>query len=569
MWRRFLLPLTLCACVIAQTHKALSPSGNAASVQGTVLNQLTGKPLDAVHVMLVGYNADHTPAIIYGAMTNAAGHFSIAAILPDEYSIMLERRGFIFAAGPRQNEALPKAVPGMLNLKSGEQLEDVILEMTPRAIISGRVVDEYGDPVMNVNVIAVPLTRQLLLNRFPVEISTNDRGEFRLSLPPGRYYIKAFSWSWSLPDRSGAEIRTDGTAEASYVETYYPGTAAMQDATRVEAAAGQERSGIEIQLARKPVLSISGTVSGFKEGTDLSTTEAQVTAEWGPDAWNMTNSTGEGLRVSREGKLEGKFQLGHLNPGVYRVYAHCRIGDHEMQSQPVDLTLSDSNVEGLNLVLAPGFEVAGTIEFSGNPQAPKPARENLTVQLHPAESLRFDQLRVAGADAEGRFRIKDVFDQRYRVEVAPLPDNGFVKTVSLNGTPVADGILDFSNGSEGGQIKITLSTNAAGLLVRVQDSQGQPASSLTRVMLAPDLDGFTFDQIRFGKSEGAGLYHFQGLAPGYYRIVATEGFGGNFMEINKALRDHTLPYETVELKEGEHAEKTVKLPAREETNGQE
>jgi len=49
------------------------------------------------------------------------------------------------------------AIPN-LTIKPGEALTGYQLEMAPRAVISGRVVDEAGDPVQGARVQSVPVT---------------------------------------------------------------------------------------------------------------------------------------------------------------------------------------------------------------------------------------------------------------------------------------------------------------------------------------------------------------------------------------------------------------------------
>ena len=49
------------------------------------------------------------------------------------------------------------AIPN-LTIKPGEALTGYQLEMPPRAVISGRVVDEAGDPVQGARVQSVPVT---------------------------------------------------------------------------------------------------------------------------------------------------------------------------------------------------------------------------------------------------------------------------------------------------------------------------------------------------------------------------------------------------------------------------
>ncbi|HLJ27472.1 MAG TPA: carboxypeptidase-like regulatory domain-containing protein [Candidatus Angelobacter sp.] len=570
-WTGILLPLALSLCAAAQTPKAApgppkSPASSAdgsASAEGTVVNSITGRPLDGVHVMLLGFGPNHMPAVAYGAMSNSAGHFSITRIAPESYMIVLERRGFVFIPGTpsvpstRSIPGTPRvsSVPGVpsvqkgvgannvLKLKTGEQVRGLTLAMVPRSILSGGVLDEYGDPVMGAFVLVLPQAREAPA-QFATQVTTNDRGDFRMAVPPGRYYVKAKIWP--SPGSGPAEIRTDGSSEANYPETYYPSATETGAASLVEARPAYEQSGIEIRLAHSPVLSISGTISGIPDGFSFVTAHA----ESGPYNAAYTSTT----------EWEpSKFQIGHLGSAVYRVYARCKTGDRELQSQIVEIALTDSSVENVNLALEPGYDVTGSIE-------PLAHGESRTVKLHPAGSRTLDRYRTAEASPDGTFTIKNVFAERYRVEVDPLPENGFgfIKSVRVNGTPVPDGVLDFSAGAEGVTLKIALSPNGAQITGHVEYGEQEDLAPFT-VLLFPDQENVDAEQCR--RDSTGGGFSFKGLAPGRYRLLALSSRTLAPLEVEDAIKRHGGSAEVIEIKEGEKMEKNVKPAAHEEANG--
>ena len=117
--------------------------------------------------------------------------------------------------------------------------------MTARALIAGRVMDEYGDPVAGVSVQTEPVPPDRPhVNLFgSSNAATDDRGEFRLITAPGKYYLKANQ------EGRRVEIRTDGTSGAPFTTTYYPSAANAGASSVVQVGAGQDVAGIEIQLS--------------------------------------------------------------------------------------------------------------------------------------------------------------------------------------------------------------------------------------------------------------------------------------------------------------------------------
>ena len=117
-----------------------------ASVEGMIVNAKNGEPLPRVHVRLT---SEGEPALVYGALTTPQGHFSISKIKPGEYSITLSRPGFLKTSGPDADD-------DDLHVTKGDEIK-LQLAMMPATILSGHVLDEYGDPMMYVDVTAEPV----------------------------------------------------------------------------------------------------------------------------------------------------------------------------------------------------------------------------------------------------------------------------------------------------------------------------------------------------------------------------------------------------------------------------
>jgi hypothetical protein len=151
----------------------------AVPVQGIVLKKGTAEPLSRATVEL--RRDQENAAIFDSATTEEDGRFSFGNVAPGRYRLTAARRGY--TRGPLT-----------ITLAPGQPAQDVRLNMTATASISGRVVDLSGRPTGNVEVKAMkasyPEGRRVLT---PVQSAqTNDLGEYRLFwLAPGRYYVAA------------------------------------------------------------------------------------------------------------------------------------------------------------------------------------------------------------------------------------------------------------------------------------------------------------------------------------------------------------------------------------------
>ena len=368
------LLLASCVCLTAQQ----------AGIEGFAVNALTGQPLSGVHVRFFTGSSDGVDRN-YGALSDSAGHFSITGMQPGSYLLSPQKTGFVFVA--KRVGAVPS---NLVTLRSGQHLADFKVVMTPRAVISGRVLDENGEPVANVMVQAEPIARDASpptssLGRI---MNTNDRGEFRIISVPGKYRIKATPHNM----RDETEIRTDGSSAAAYGPTYYPSSAGKEQGGVVEAAAGGDTAGIDIRLVHPPRgLTISGVVSGIPEaGRGVS-----VMIQSGEAPERMNNMNGRGTTS------DGKFVLHNLPPQFYRVFAQYRSGNIQLQSQTVELRPDSGDVTNLELVLSPGEDLAGKLEIAGDPSA-----EKRLIRLESV-GMYFRGSPTAEVDKDGTFRFTE------------------------------------------------------------------------------------------------------------------------------------------------------------------
>jgi hypothetical protein len=99
--------------------------------------------------------------------------------------------------------------------------------------------------------------------------------------------------------------------------------------------------------------------------------------------------------------------------------------------------------------------------------------------------------------------------------------NGFIKAIRLNGAPLPDRVLDFTNGAEGARLEITLSANGGQITGWVEDEEGTPSSSGTVFLFSDPQNGDGSDDWRDARLSLEGGYGFGGLRPGRYRLLVT------------------------------------------------
>jgi hypothetical protein len=520
-------------CALAFVAMQACLHAQPASIEGVAIDSVTRQPLAGVHIKLGPLPGD----AIYGAISGRDGHFSITSMPPYVYIVDAERYGYLH---------LPSK-DSKVTLKPGDRVTGLTVEMTPEAVIIGHVVDEFGDPVQYVEVRASPGSGASEPSG-PISRTgrTDDRGQFRIVLPPGKFYLQ------TIANRGGGQ----GDSPV-YGATFYPGAATKDRATAVELAAGQQVTGIDIALARSRTATISGMVTGLQANAErFEYTQIELhSAEESPEQPSPPRLI--------QARQDGSFAIAGLTPGRYRIQAGSLPPgpDGGLRSAAVEVQLGSADETGIRLALVAGEPVSGTVEIEGDAGHAGPAAGKMTVRLEPEHPVGFfGRGNAAETGDDGTFRIEQVFPEKHRVSVLPLPENAYIKSVSLGGAEAPDGIVDFSRGVGGANIKVTISRNGGQMEGTVMGEDGQPLlGTLAVVVLAATADEIREDTV---KEVGAGKkFKFMGLRPGKYRLFAVDalrefGAGRNEEALLKSLFANAPE---IEIHEGDRIDKDIKV----------
>jgi hypothetical protein len=484
----------------------------------------------------------------YGAISDRAGHFSIANVEPGTYFFRPERRGFVYAPS--------KPASGMptVTLKPGQRLTDFRIDMTARAVIVGRVLDEHGDPMQNVTVAgeAIPKTDEWMPG---MHTGTDDRGEFRLSGPPGKYVVNAMPQTGDYGSPGGVripEVRTDGSSEAIYNATYYPSAVSANRAAAIEAAAGRTVTGIEIRLVRQRRLAISGVVSGIPPGSSGTRIELQTEDGFYRDGGNYI----AGARTANPA-ADGSFSFPSLEPGSYRLLAMHSSGNTALHSSLVDVKLDIADLTNLQLVLGRAGDLTGTLEIAGAPPGGLPV-EGRRIWLEGWGSSEFTAARGASGEVskDSSFRIGNVLPGHFRMRVDPMPENTYFQSAQVDGVPAVDGEVILPQGGRGSVVKVTLGADGAQVTGAILDKGGEKmVNPIAFVFLLPAPD-YIWTPDRMARAGPDGKYNFKGIRPGKYRIFATEPTRGGGLEVMKAM---AAKAEEIEIEANGRITKDLKL----------
>jgi hypothetical protein len=509
--------------------------GPSAGIAGRVTDSATGKPILHAHVSVYpGGGRQH-----YGALTDAEGKFSIAQLPPGQYSFTASAAGF---QAPAVN---PQARNDRLILQPGEHRDDFDLALTPFGAISGRVLDAEGRPFQGVG-IAV-----LGPDGLREGDMTDPEGHYRMGgLPPGKYRLRAMPRALNLPP----EIRSDGTAEVHYVTTYYPASLAAESAATLDVPAGAERTGMDIQLLRGPIVVVRGTVSGAPASVPyIGLAVNKVEPRRAPNNNGLVLGGVARMGYGRRVNPDGTFEIWGLDPGRYILTAQSNGAG--WQSPPVEIDVADKDIGGVVLGVVSQFDLPGQIVPDDGrariPQTPPNASlgqsPQITLQARTGGVMAFS---VVAAD--GSFHLTKVQPGQYSVH---LTWGAYVKSMRLGSTEIEGADLDLRNGSAGASLTVTASSAFAQISGVVRNANGSAANA--RVALASE-EGQAFASVQTAGSDGT--YTFTRVAPGAYKLMALDTGAFSPVAIPNQ-QDYADIAETVEVQAGDRITRDLRQHA--------
>jgi protocatechuate 3,4-dioxygenase beta subunit len=292
-------------------------------ISGRVTAEGTNAPIAGARVMVFPMMRRGTPPTGPMAMppqgaTDQDGRFVLNGLAPGEYRIDVQKSGFAPLVDPA-------ARPGTYTVAAGQALDNVSIVLQKGAVISGKVLDQKGEPVTDAHVMALrritlPGASTAAPRVIPTPMQgsqmTNDIGEYRVAgLAPGEYFIAASPRGMGFGGPGAAATTDKGGGAPTTTTTYYPGTADQAGAQAITVAAGAEVSNIVFTLQSVPAYRVSGIVVD-ENGAPIA--HAMVMLMNDPRSGMMMFMGPGGNAQAGD---DGRFSIGDVTPGAYRLNA--------------------------------------------------------------------------------------------------------------------------------------------------------------------------------------------------------------------------------------------------------
>jgi len=446
--------------------------------------------------------------------SDAQGVFELRDLPAGRWELTASKAGFVTM---RYGQRRPFEAGRPIELADGQVVERVNLALPRGAAITGRVFDEFGDPVAGARVQA--MRYQMLqgtrrLSPVGMNAQSDDTGAFRLyGLMPGDYYVSAIL----RPFPADSSNDTNG-----YAPTYFPGTGSVTEAQAVSLGVSQEAS---ISFALMPVRTarVAGRVvnsmgAPFGGIVMLAGSDTVVT---GPPA------LAGGNRI----RDDGTFLLTNVAPGSYTLMATSGgpggrgggTGVVEMGS--LSLVVAGDDLTGITLVTSPGATLTGVVAAADGSRARLDTNGmQVTAQAVPFERGFGGPGRPGRVEADGSFTLANVFGAR-AIRVNGIPQGWMLDAVRIGGVDVTDTAVEFGPNDRVADAEILLTDRVTNVSGTVAGPDGKPSRDFSVVVFPDDETKWQAPSrfLRSARPDQDGLFKIGALPPDQaYLAVAVD-----------------------------------------------
>ena len=560
-------PFLIAASILALSLSPVRASqGGNGKISGIVIQAGTAQPIDGVQVILSPVSPQPgQPPNQVGAFSDQFGRFEVENVQAGRYRIQWSRPGYftppVGTAGPDPPTiqslkaqlgiadlyiaSPPAATSVTAELRAGENLAGFVFTLIPGGVISGRLLDAMGNPLVSTSLSALTVSYEdgVRVLRPGTSTTSDDRGNFRLfGLRPGEYFVRA-------------DVRPSASAPGEFVRAYFPGVIGLNGAVPIVVSESGESPGADFRIPGGGIATVSGTLSGLPSAarTNIQFSLLPVGSDHleDPSTISILNS------ASAENRAVGEFELRGVPAGEYvlgafvidnaplRTYSGnvtLNVGTQDYRNVSIDMHAA-TDLKG-RLVLEDGTPVQQTIMLR-----PRGTQANLS-RTPPAMTNRIN------TSSDGTFTIRQVTDARF--SITQNSTESCIVDIRQGGKSVYDD--GFVGGMDAEPIDVILSKQCGAIQVQILDDRKQqiPNAFVSLVPAAEHRHNVLLYRRSIYDVAGSRYPTIYLIPPGEYKMFAWDNIPPN-AELNAEylakFEDREVP---VTVRRGESL--TIQLP---------
>ena len=503
--RSLVLLVVLCSYSLTHARPQTSSLSTVSGyrIAGTVVSRADARPL--AHARITISDPKDRKRFEF-VVTAEDGKFEFVNLPAGKYSLNGSKRGYIAAGYDQHDQYATAIVTG-----AGLDTQTLMLRLAPDAVITGKVLDEYGDPVRHANVTLyyddhTSGTDQIRQVR---GAQTDDLGVYEMTpLPPGTYFLSVTATPWyaihpssnsaqSASNPSDAPPAIDRSLDVAYATTYYPDVPEADEAMPIPIRGGER---IEADLHLSPVPSLHLIFRMPDDGRR------------GYNIPQIEQPAFDGSTIIQTGGVT------QISPGVLEMTGvpagryNLRLNQSGtlVQMDGVDFTKDGEEVD------VSKTEPLSTVKFSVRMLAESGLPAHLSVGLRSGARMLAAAQEV---DAKGEAKLEPVAAGRYEVVVYAPGKPYSIAQISTDSGAITGHTLTVAPGSSPSVVIQVVAGSAE--VEGVAKKSGKPFAG-AMVVLVPKNPEVDHDLFRRDQSDLDGTFILHNVVPGSYTLLSIE-----------------------------------------------
>jgi 5-hydroxyisourate hydrolase-like protein (transthyretin family) len=491
--------LLLCAGSLSERANSQTKT-ETKTTEATVSGKVTvkGKPAAGIVVGMRLARPDESSSS-YKAKTDQEGVYHIAKVTSGNYLVAPVAPNFVIAEAGNNPQGQTVVIT------ENENVDGINFDLTPGGVITGKVVDSEGHPVIEERVMVMPADerdqRRPVINNSGM--ATDDRGVYRLfGMPAGRYKL----WVGDPRVRSRRRL----------TPTFYPDVNDAAKAGIVEVKEGAETNKIDITVGEAPQgYSVTGRIVDGESGNPVAGVFVQL------NRIEVNGSSGSNQYLDTQSDAQGKFRLSNVGPGKYDVNIYPGEDSNVRVDAPVKFDLIDQDVSDLVIkTSSSGATITGTVVFEGGKNTPAQGPRQMWISIYTRTEANTGGSygRSARVKPDGTFFAGGFTAGIANFNVQTQGSTGFTLTrVERDGVVQPNGI-QIQNGEHvsGVRLVLTFSSGIVRGVVRVENGTLPPGARMTvQIIKAGEQNPMNGAEV-----DARGHFLIEGLPAGSYEVRA-------------------------------------------------
>jgi protocatechuate 3,4-dioxygenase beta subunit len=519
------------------------PKTGTGRLRGRVLSTDTGGPVRRALVRIASPDIGSK-----NAMTDAEGRYEFRDLPAGRFNVTASKAGYVTV---QFGQTRPFESGKPIDLTNGQTLDKADISMPRGSAISGRLVDEFGDPVADAIVNAMRSVwsgGRRRLQPTGRTAMTNDLGQFRIyGLSPGDYYVNAtfqggvdviameMAMAAMTGGSGGAAGPVGSNPNSGYAPTYFPGTANGAEAQKIVLTVGQEAQNTDFALLPVKLAKITGTV---------------ISSEGKPVEGSMVNamprnSDGAGMMMmggNARSDKNGNFTIPNIAPGEYTLQSRAlqimtsgggdnmtftaRIGGDsgaEAETGSLPVTVSGEDLSNVVIVTSKGATATGRVVFDDGSKPTSITNIRVSASAVDADGPGMSFGGAGSVKADGTFELRGLNGRRI-VRVSNIPAGWMLKAVRVDSNDITDTGMDFKPGEAISGVDVTLTSKITEVNGTVKDGS-QQVKDFTIVVFPDEPQKWSLPNSRYvtgTRPDQEGRFQIKNLPAGQYSAIAVD-----------------------------------------------